>query len=562
MKTHAQAEPLLPAGLPAPGSSRRWYRFSKLARRNRAGLIAVGLASVALIAGTGVSVWQAVRATRAERRATGALEETRLVVDYLVNVFGAAAPEKTAGRSLTIHDLLAAGETVIPARFGRQPLVEAIAREALGRAYYDLGRYDQAATQFRRVADLRVLYLGADRSETLAAQELIVRALCPQGVTGPSKPAEAEPVARRVLEASRRTLGPEHPRTLAAMTALAHVLTVKLSQAFNEEAKRDPMLRLPDHVIRAKGLVPMEEARVLLVGAYAGQSRRLGPAHSDALETLDTLGRALWNKADYAGAEAALRQAVDGRRLVLGAAHTATLQSLKSLGDTLRRLGRDGEALQLYLEVAEGHRETFGLTHIQTSSALGRVIQTLQRAGDGARLRDLCERWLRDTLASPIDPDPFQRSRRAIQLGHLALTLTTTLPATVAFDAELAVRAAEEAAAVDRGWYSWTMLGAVQCRTGRLDQALDAIQTAARQQDWGGGNDLYWHVAAALHARRGDLARARECDKRGRAPETKPDSWTEIVDAFRDEAAALLSVAPHAGESKEQLTHKATGPSG
>ena len=74
------------------------------------------------------------------------LEDSRLVVDYLVNdVFGAAAPEKARGRTITVNDLLAAGETAIPARFGHQPLVEAAAREALGRAYYDLGRYDEAA---------------------------------------------------------------------------------------------------------------------------------------------------------------------------------------------------------------------------------------------------------------------------------------------------------------------------------------------------------------------------------------------------------------------------------
>ena len=42
------------------------YRFTKFARRNQAALVTSALVALALIAGTGVSVWQAIRATNAE----------------------------------------------------------------------------------------------------------------------------------------------------------------------------------------------------------------------------------------------------------------------------------------------------------------------------------------------------------------------------------------------------------------------------------------------------------------------------------------------------------------
>ena len=45
------------------------YRFSKFARRNKAALLTVGLVAMALVVGTIVSTWQAIRATRAERLA-------------------------------------------------------------------------------------------------------------------------------------------------------------------------------------------------------------------------------------------------------------------------------------------------------------------------------------------------------------------------------------------------------------------------------------------------------------------------------------------------------------
>ena len=42
-----------------------WYRFGKMARRNKGTLVAAGLVALALVAGTAVSLWQAVRATLA-----------------------------------------------------------------------------------------------------------------------------------------------------------------------------------------------------------------------------------------------------------------------------------------------------------------------------------------------------------------------------------------------------------------------------------------------------------------------------------------------------------------
>jgi serine/threonine protein kinase/WD40 repeat protein len=52
-----------------------WYRFCKAARRNKAALVTAGAVAAALVAGTGVSVWQAVAAGRAKSAALAALDE-------------------------------------------------------------------------------------------------------------------------------------------------------------------------------------------------------------------------------------------------------------------------------------------------------------------------------------------------------------------------------------------------------------------------------------------------------------------------------------------------------
>ena len=49
-----------------------WYRFRKLARRNRVALTTAGLVAGALVLGTAVATWQSVRATREAARATEA----------------------------------------------------------------------------------------------------------------------------------------------------------------------------------------------------------------------------------------------------------------------------------------------------------------------------------------------------------------------------------------------------------------------------------------------------------------------------------------------------------
>jgi hypothetical protein len=337
---------------------------------------------------------------------------------------------------------------------------------------------------------------------------------------------------------------------MASTTALAHVIAVKQEQMLSARAARSPGGVLPDEVIRAEDPTRLNEARRLLDRAVTGQFRRLGPAHPQTLETLDTLGGVLYHLGDFAGAESVLRGVADDRRRVFGPSHPATLQSLKLWAGSLRRLGRAAEATPIFLEVAEGHRQTFGATHIQTSSALGHLFLSYERTGDWAAMGAFCERWLREILDSPVDHDPYQRLRRSITLDKLTLHLGA-LPGTIPFDAELAVRAAGEAMSLREGWYGHVVFGAVHHRAGHDDEALIALRLAERQRDWTGGNDLYWFVLASAHARRGDTASAVKCLEKGRNPETKRDTWSDIVSYFRAEAEAMVGTRPVAESSPE-----------
>src|SRR5437667_6210700 len=52
------------------------YKLKKFAQRNRAAVLTAAAVAAALLGGTAVATWQAVRATRAEAAALAALEET------------------------------------------------------------------------------------------------------------------------------------------------------------------------------------------------------------------------------------------------------------------------------------------------------------------------------------------------------------------------------------------------------------------------------------------------------------------------------------------------------
>ncbi len=498
------------------------YRFSKYARRHRVALTTATLVGLALVAGTAVSLWQATKARAAAAEARLRADESKQVIDYLANdVFGAAAPGKGRGRSMTLGELLDQADATVAERFRRQPLVEASVRMALAQSCYYLGDVDRSVQHAARAAELRMRQLGPEHPATLEALAGEAWCLCNAGWAfgREGMPKSAEPIARRVLAARHRVLGPTHPDTLWSQVVLAATLG-----HLGRHAEAEPLAA---------------QAEQLAV-------RALGPEHETTLWARHFLGALIADgRGDLARAEVLIRQALAGRERNLGILDHLTIHTLGSLGDVVRRRGRTDEARLLFLESIDRSSRLFGLCHVQTEWQWDHLMSLLHSKRDYAAIRDLCERWLREILASPIDPDPHQRSRRTIVLGHLALTLTT-LPAPVAFDVELAVLAARQAAELDKGWYGRTILGAFLCRRGRLDEALHALKASAQQPDWAGGNDLYWFTLAVIHARRGDLARAGECYERGRDPDTSRDTWTrtETIDAVRAEAEALIHPKP------------------
>jgi eukaryotic-like serine/threonine-protein kinase len=515
------------------GPPSAWYRFTKYARRNRAVLVTTSLVATAILAGATASAWQAVRATRAEAEARDRAEESRLVFDYLVqDVFGAAHPDRVwvqQDRALTVNEILTRGEKSIAARFARRPLVEAKARQAIGEAFLSLSRHREAQQQFRRAAEIRARLLGSEHPEVLATQCLLVSALGGEGYDYFRVKAELEPLARHVFEAHQRVLGPKHPATLHSMFNLIQAL------------------RLVGKLDEALGLVE----RMVVLDASV-----LGPDHNDTLVAHDCLGGVLDDLGRFVEAEAVYRRLLDARLRVFGPDDFLTIQTRKFLANTLRHQGRLDEALALQRECVEFFKQMLGPTHPVTLNFLNEIAAALEKKSDPVALRDFYERWLREMLEAPPDPDPNPDLpyKLSVRLSTMAFHLVTGLPPSIRIDGALAVQAAEKAVALSPDWDDvWTDLAVVYYRLGRLDDAMRAIQSSIARPKWKGGDDFDWLVLALIHTGRGELDQARAWYDKARNRKDPVDFNRNDLKPLRDEAETLLgldaNVMPHGGEA-------------
>ena len=176
-------------------------------------------------------------------------------------------------------------------------------------------------------------------------------------------------------------------------------------------------------------------------------------------------------------------------------------------------------------------------------------MRLLRAEGDVAGVRALAQDWINRVLDSPIDMEPWSRHQRSIMLRYLTLILVT-LPRATPIDAPLAVRAAEQAVALDgdRG-EARTVLALANYRAGRLDEAMRATQASMERPGREGGDDFDWLVLTLVHARQGELDRARAMYEKARSHPDPVAFRREDLRPLRDEAEALLGLKAH-GETR------------
>jgi serine/threonine protein kinase len=301
------------------------YQMRTFARRNRTSLVAGSLIAAALIAGTGVSVWQAVKARNAQHRAEAELARATtaerisssisqfLQQDLLLQARNDVQIEHgfVANSDLTVKEALDRAAEKINNRFPDQPLVEAELRRTIGEAYRGVGEHRTRATHLERAVELYRIHLGPDKPETL--RTLYDLALAYLAFRRPDGLAMLE----NVLERQKLVLGPDHEDTLITLNTLGNVT------------------RAPGHY---------ERSLTLISEALERKMATLGPDHAVTANSIHDLGLVLRDLGRYPEAIDRLEEATLKLEASLGATHSNTRFSRQNLSDVYRLVGRYDDA--------------------------------------------------------------------------------------------------------------------------------------------------------------------------------------------------------------------------
>jgi serine/threonine protein kinase/tetratricopeptide (TPR) repeat protein len=425
------------------------YRVRKFARRNRVALTTVAVVGLALVAGTAVSTWQAVRATFAQAEAarqrdaaTKAANQEKLANSLLADLLNAAVPEENArNKKVTAEELFhkAVQKIVQDRKFQDDPEVEANLRLTIGNTYAKLGMLPEAESNLRKAVELRLSALGAENLDTLAAQELLANYLC----YDLRRPVEAEALSRQTWEARQRLLGPEHPDTLESLDIYASTL--------GQQNRYD-------------------EAEALSRQCWETRKRVLGPENDKTLISQNNLGVHLLEHGRWREAEPLLRECLAIRRRVSGLQHVETFAVMNNLAYVLFLLGQFEDAEKLLNEALGVVSQSHGKKHpasLHLRHMLARVLIDKRRL-------DQAEPFAREALTlrrEVLEPGHENIGRSLLVLGRL---LVETDRAT---EAEPLLREAEKIFR-DRYASKKDLRGEAECRLGACLVALRRFQEA------------------------------------------------------------------------------------
>ncbi len=447
-----------------------WYRFSKIARRNRAALITAGLVGLALTAGSVVSTCQAIRATRAERLAREQNRLARQAVNEMyvqvADVMLANVPQMEQVRRGFLEKALRYYEEFAREQ-GSDPevrLKQAEAYRKVGGILRDLGQLGQAEPAFRRSFEL-LEALVAEAPAVPEYRHQLAIACNNWGVllTRLDRPREAKQAFLRAQDI-HRALVAEYPRERRYLRELLRypynlgsllqaagrlseaeqafrqclALVDEMNSKFSEhpEASQnkpsspaDVRLLLGQLLVQMKRYKEAEDVIRKALAEFKGSKREsefLNEPYSRQMESIGhfVLNRLLALTDRRKEAEAELRRAVvlaEG----LAADYPGNLsyqwglaECLANLGDLLKDTGRRREAEQPYRRVllieetlAKGHPGERKYRYHQVVISI-QLLDVLRDNDLGAEEAEpLCRRYL--ALAEKlVNDDPDNRAYR------------------------------------------------------------------------------------------------------------------------------------------------------
>jgi serine/threonine protein kinase/tetratricopeptide (TPR) repeat protein len=368
------------------------YKFQKLIGRNKLIFFSVAAVAVALMIGITVSVWQAVRATRAEReqrvlREQAQAKETKAKAEALKSQLTA---NFLGDMLLEIDADVANGQEKIPLRrildraaervhieMTSQPSAQADLLTTVGAIYLRIGLYTQAETMYREALDLR-RKTGRDQAEIAISMNNLGHALSRQS----KKSGEAEKLFRGALTILRNEHGEENADLAVSLSGLADSLGSANRRAEAEVLCREVLAMrkklygeenfqvssaMHDLAFNLRKEGKLGEAETLSRQELALRRKLLGGDHNSSVAwSLCSLGDVLLDEGHSVDAETMYRQALTIQHKILGHDNPETVTTLYHIGRLLLMRGdrtQYGEAESLLREAMDKRRQIYGQEH-------------------------------------------------------------------------------------------------------------------------------------------------------------------------------------------------------
>jgi eukaryotic-like serine/threonine-protein kinase len=398
IQRHLDHEPVLAR----PPSTR--YRIGKFVRRNRAGVVAAGVALAAVIGGATLATAGLVRAVQERERAERSAETAEQVADFLVNLFSVSDPGEARGNSITAREVLDTGAERIGSELSGQPQVQGRLMRVMGDVYRGLGLYSEAAPLLEQAVEVGDQAQGTDPLELARAWDRL-------GVV--YRELGRFPEAAAAYERSRalsREAGIEGTLEFAVASRGLASAYLRMGRADEAEAPLREALAVqeaqlgPEHLevgittgaIAAMHLLMRDtvQAVVHLERALELRERNQGPDHPEVLLTAANVGSLHLMRGDYARAEEVYRRTLAAQQRVLDPDHPNHGMILTNLGEALRGQGRLDDAESHLLQALEMRQRTLGPRHASLTYTLHFLGRTLRDQGRLAEAADHLARAL------------------------------------------------------------------------------------------------------------------------------------------------------------------------
>ena len=354
------------------------YRLRKYVRRHRVGVaLAGGLVLLLAV----FSIVQAIELRRITRERDRADHVTKFITD----MFRAADPGQTHGRTVTARDVLDEAKKQVDLTLVKEPGLQAEMMAVIGAAYGEMDIYATARPLLERAIEVGKRVNGPQNRSVLSSEDRLGRLLVQQGEF-----READRYLSEAVGTARRSLGEKSPITLDGMSDLGYLrlLEGRKAEALDLSRRAFEVRRRVEGETTDGTLWSMDNLAVILgQTGYVAESDAMfraeleirlrvhGPDSGDTLNAMGNLAGTLTLEERLPEAEKMFEQMLPIQRRVLGDQDPETGRTLYNLACVAARLGRRDEAFSFLQQAVPS-------VYVRTLSGIGNDSDLTSLHGD------------------------------------------------------------------------------------------------------------------------------------------------------------------------------------